>query len=162
MLLIPVMRFQWRVWLTEISLYWQCQTKFKQALCVSCFLAWCGQRRTQKFCMGGFIQWLMVAKFGVRSLWRHNLKSYLIFQSNDLAKFVDVICMLFYHTHSPYFMCHCTEYKLSAIKVRISEENKLNSTTRVARWPVFIKLNALASLSVNTLLPTRIADIAYV
>jgi len=22
----------------------------------------------------------------------------------------------------PYFMCHCTEYKLSALKVRISEE----------------------------------------
>jgi len=27
-------------------------------------------------------------------------------------------------------MCHCTEYKLSALQVRISEENKLNSTTQ--------------------------------
>jgi len=30
----------------------------------------------------------------------------------------------------PYFMCHCTEYKLSALQVRISEENKLNATTQ--------------------------------
>ena len=27
-------------------------------------------------------------------------------------------------------MCHCTEYKLSALQVTISEENKLNSTTQ--------------------------------
>ena len=27
-------------------------------------------------------------------------------------------------------MCHCTEYKLSALQVRISEENKLNATTQ--------------------------------
>jgi len=30
----------------------------------------------------------------------------------------------------PYFMCHCTEYKLSALQFRISEENKLNATTQ--------------------------------
>ena len=30
----------------------------------------------------------------------------------------------------PYFMCHCTEYKLSELQVRISEENKLNATTQ--------------------------------
>ena len=30
----------------------------------------------------------------------------------------------------PYFMCHCTEYKLSTLQVRISEENKLNATTQ--------------------------------
>ena len=30
----------------------------------------------------------------------------------------------------PYFMCHCTEYKLSALQVRISEENTLNATTQ--------------------------------
>jgi len=62
---------------------------------------------------------------GVRCLWRHNLTSYSCFQTNVLAKFVDIICMFFY-THSPYFMCHCTEYKLSALRVRISGENKLN------------------------------------
>ena len=27
-------------------------------------------------------------------------------------------------------MCHCTEYKLSALQVRISEENKPNATTQ--------------------------------
>jgi len=27
-------------------------------------------------------------------------------------------------------MCHCTEYKLSAVQVRLSEENKLNATTQ--------------------------------
>jgi len=27
-------------------------------------------------------------------------------------------------------MCHCTDYKLSALQVRISEENKLNATTQ--------------------------------
>jgi len=32
--------------------------------------------------------------------------------------------------HSPYFMCQCTEYKLSALQVMISEENKLNATTQ--------------------------------
>jgi len=26
-------------------------------------------------------------------------------------------------------MCHCTEYKLSTLQVKISEENKLNDTT---------------------------------
>jgi len=27
-------------------------------------------------------------------------------------------------------MCHCTEYKLSAVRVRISEENTLNATAQ--------------------------------
>jgi len=27
-------------------------------------------------------------------------------------------------------MCHCTEYKLSALQVTISEENALNATTQ--------------------------------
>ena len=28
------------------------------------------------------------------------------------------------------FLCHCTEYKLSALQVRVSEENKINTTTQ--------------------------------
>jgi len=32
--------------------------------------------------------------------------------------------------HSPYFMCHCTEHKLSALQVRKSAENKLNAATQ--------------------------------
>ena len=46
-----------------------------------------------------------------------------------MAKFVDIICIFFYK-HSPYLMCHCTEYKLSALHFRLSEENKLNATTQ--------------------------------
>ena len=65
--------------------------------------------------------------FGVRCLWRHNLASCPYFQTNVLAKFVDIICIFFY-IHSPYFMSHCTEYKLSALQVRLSEKNKLNAT----------------------------------
>jgi len=35
------------------------------------------------------------------------------------------------HLHALYFMCHCTEYYiLSALQVRISEENTLNATTQ--------------------------------
>jgi len=73
------------------------------------------------------IWWSVV--FGVRCLWRHDLTSY--FQAIVLAKIVDIICIFFYtYTHSPYFMCHCTEYKVSALQLRISEEKKLNATTQ--------------------------------
>ena len=37
---------------------------------------------------------------------------------------------MFFYIHSPYFMCHCTEYKLSALQVRLSEEKKPNATTQ--------------------------------
>jgi len=52
-----------------------------------------------------------------------------IFWTNILAKFVDIICIFFF-THSPYFMCLCTEYKLSTLQGRISEENKLTASTQ--------------------------------
>ena len=81
--------------------------------------------------MGGV--WLRVIwwsfPFGARCLWRHNLTSFPCFENNVLAKFVDIICIFFY-IHSPYFMFHCTEYKLSALQVSISEKNKLNATTQ--------------------------------
>jgi len=67
--------------------------------------------------------------FGVRFLWRHNLTSFSCFQTNVLAKFVDIIC-IFLYIHSPYFMYHCTEYKLSTLQVRLSEKNKLNAMTQ--------------------------------
>ena len=54
---------------------------------------------------------------------------YSCFQTNVLAKCVDIIGILFY-THTPYFMCDCTEYKLSALQVRISEENKPNASSQ--------------------------------
>jgi len=77
--------------------------------------------------------WFMVVwwpfVFGVRCLWLHNFTSLPCFQTNILAKFVDIICIFFY-IHSLYFMCHCTEYKLSALQVRLSKKNKLNATTQ--------------------------------
>jgi len=51
-----------------------------------------------------------------------------MFPNQRLAKFVDIVGIFFY-MHSPYFMCHCTEYKLSALQFRISQENKLNAKT---------------------------------
>jgi len=30
----------------------------------------------------------------------------------------------------PYFMCHCTDYKLSALQASISEVNTINATTQ--------------------------------
>jgi len=35
---------------------------------------------------------------------------------------------VFLNIHSPYSMCHCTEYNLLALQVRLSEENKPNAT----------------------------------
>jgi len=64
----------------------------------------------------------------VRSLQRHNLTSY----SFSKATFWQV-CWHSRHIllHAlPYFMCLCTEYKLSALQGRILEENKLNATTQ--------------------------------
>jgi len=88
------------------------------------------QWRTQKMFMGVSFSgiWLSFV-FDVLCLWRHSLTSYSCFQTNVLETFVEIICIFFY-THSPYFMCHWTEYKLSTLQVRISEENKLNATTQ--------------------------------
>jgi len=85
----------------------------------------------ENFHGGGFwfrvIWWSFV--FGVRCLRRHSLTSFRCFQTNVLAKFVDIKC-IFLHIHSLYFICHCTEYKLSALQVRLSEKNKFKATTQ--------------------------------
>jgi len=73
------------------------------------------------------IWWLFA--FDVRCLWRHNLTSFPCFQTNVLAKFVDIVCIFFY-IHSTYYICLCTEYELSALQVRLSGKNKLNATTQ--------------------------------
>jgi len=78
----------------------------------------------------GVIQWHMV----VICIWcalfvTSQFDVMFMFTNNVLTKFVDTICIFFY-THSPYFVSHCTEYKLSALQVRISEENKINATTQ--------------------------------
>jgi len=69
----------------------------------------------ENFHLWVFIQWLMV----VICIWRELFLTspfdvIFRFLKTVLAKFVDIICKFFY-THSPYFMSHCTEYKLSAL-----------------------------------------------
>jgi len=95
-----------------------------QRACVSVLVS---QWRKQKIFMGGIslsgIWWSFV--FGVRCLWRHNLTSYSCFQT----KFVGIIC-IYSSTRTLLILCHCTESKLSALQVRISEENTLNTTTQ--------------------------------
>ena len=57
------------------------------------------QWRTQKIFMGGVwfrVIWLSFV-FGVRCSWRHNLTSFPCFQTNVLAKFVDIIMHIFLH-----------------------------------------------------------------
>jgi len=104
--------------------------------------------------------------FGVRFLWRHNLTSYSCFQTKVLAKFVDFICLFFY-SHSPYFMCHCTEYKLSAFQVRTSEETKLNATTqqfitaKISGWALKQRNKTHTSLSQSNLQLQNLAALMY-
>jgi len=66
--------------------------------------------------------------FGVRCLWRHNLTSHLCFQTT----FWRGLLTQYAHssTRNLLILCHCTEYKLSAVQVRISQENTLNPTTQ--------------------------------
>ena len=72
------------------------------------------------------IWWLFV--FSVHCLWRHNLTSFPCFQTNVLAKFVDIDA--YFSTSTPYYICRCTEYELSALQVRLSGKKKLNATTQ--------------------------------
>ena len=117
----------------------------------SCMFLSSGVRR--KFSWGGGLvqghRWQFV--FGVRCLWRHNLTSFTCFQTNVLATFVDIICTFFY-IHSPYFMSHCTEYKLWALQVRLSEKNTINATTQQF---ISTKISGCALKQRNeTLIPT--------
>jgi len=83
----------------------------------------------ENFHGGGFIQWHMVIICIWCVLFVTSQFDVICFQTNVLAKFVNTIC-IFVYTHSPYFMCYCSEYKLSALQVAISEENELNATTQ--------------------------------
>jgi len=78
----------------------------------------------------GFIQWHMVVICICCALFvTSQFDVIFMFPNQRFAKFVDII-WIFVYTHSPQFMCHWTEIKLSALQVRISEENKLNATTQ--------------------------------
>jgi len=88
------------------------------------------QWRTQKIFMGGgFVQWhvvviciwcalFMTLQFDVTFMFLNQRFGEVWWQG------------IFFCTHFPYFMCHWTEYKLSAPQVRISEKNKLNATAQ--------------------------------
>jgi len=88
-----------------------------------------------KYIFAEFIeQWRMVVIVAGCSLFVTS-QHYAIFTfiNHRLAKYVDTICMLYY-THCPYsllhnFMCHCIDYKLSALGVRKTDQTKLNVST---------------------------------
>jgi len=54
---------------------------------------------------GGFIQWQVVVI----------CISCALFVTSQLSSYVSKPTCIFFHPYSPYFMCHCTEYKLSAL-----------------------------------------------
>jgi len=83
----------------------------------------------RKFPWGCFVQWQMVvictwcvpfvaSQFDVIFMFPNNV---------FLAKFVDTIC-IFCYTYSPCFVCHCIEYKLSALHVSTVHRRKIPST----------------------------------
>jgi len=80
------------------------------------------QWRTQKTFMGSFIQWHVV----VICIWcALFVTSYSCFQTNVLAKFIDIICIFAYSSTRT-----SLTYKVSALQVRISDEKKLNATAQ--------------------------------
>jgi len=79
-------------------------------------------RRVHSVAYGGHLH-LVCAVYDV-TVWRHIHVSKPTFWRSLLT------LGIFFCTHSPYFICHWTEYKLSALQVRISEENTLNATTQ--------------------------------
>jgi len=71
--------------------------------------------------MGGFIQWHMVVIYIWCALFvTSQFDVMFMFPNQRLAKFVDIIGIFFY-THSLCFMCHCTDYKLVELHVRVLE-----------------------------------------
>jgi len=52
-----------------------------------------------------------------------------MFPKQDFFEVFRHIMRIFLHP-LPYFMFHCTEYKLLALQVRLSEKNILNATTQ--------------------------------
>jgi len=84
----------------------------------------CTQWRTQKIFIGvGLVKGHMV----VICIWcalfvTSQFDIISIFPNQRFGKVIHIICIFFY-IHSPYFKRHCTEYKLSALHIRLSEKN---------------------------------------
>jgi len=90
----------------------------------TCSLKW----RKQKIFMGGFIQWHRV----VICIWcalivASQFDVIVLFPNQRFGEVCWHNMHMFLYIHSPYFMCHCTEYKLLALQARISEENTPNA-----------------------------------
>jgi len=88
------------------------------------------QWRTQNIFMGGFHS----VAYGIHLFW---CALFVTSQFDVMFMFPNQpfgdVCWHNTHIfdiHSPYLVCHCTEYKLLAFQVRISEENTLNATTQ--------------------------------
>ena len=103
---------------------WGCWTTI---LCKELAHCFSGVRR--KFSWGGFIQWhrvviciccalFVTSQFYVIVLFLHQRFSEVRWHNMHVLLYI----------HSPYFMCHCTEYNLLALQVRLSEENTPNAT----------------------------------
>jgi len=87
------------------------------------------QWRTQKIFMGGFIQWHRVVICVCCALFVTSQFDVIVLFANQRFSEVRWHNMhVFLYIHSPYFMCHCTEYNLLALQVRLSEENTPNAT----------------------------------
>ena len=81
-----------------------------------------GVRR--KFSWGGFIQWDRVVICICCALFVTSQFDVIVLFPNQRFSEVRWHNMhVFLYIHSPYFMCHCTEYNLLALQVRLSEEN---------------------------------------
>jgi len=68
-----------------------------------------------------------IITLGVRCLWRHTVTSNSRFKSNVLAKFFDAMHIII---HAPSYSCHCIDFKLSVLKLRMQVQNTLNATTK--------------------------------
>ena len=90
------------------------------------------QWRTQKIFMGrGLFQRHMVVSCIWCELFVTSQFNFIpCFQTKVLAKFVYIIWYAYFFTSTPLILCRCTEYKLSAVQVRLLEKNKLNATTQ--------------------------------
>jgi len=87
------------------------------------------QWRTQKIFMGVFTQWHKVVICIWCALFVTSQFDVIVLFPNE--RFGEVCwhnLHIFLYIHSPYFMSHCTEYKLLELQVRISEENTPNAT----------------------------------
>jgi len=88
-----------------------------------------GVRR--KFSWGGFIQWHMVVICICCALFVTSQFDVIVMFPNQ--RFGEVFwhnMHIFLHPLPLFYVCHCTEYKLLVLQVRLSEENTLNATTQ--------------------------------